>query len=150
MRTIQRPAIDPDFVFDMSQAATDQRLVTRIGEIRTAVDDCGIDPARRDLVVGVVQLLAFVGATPDQAVRAALDLADQLMGCEVEVHHEIGDLRIEIIAGEPADELTDQTIVEIDGDPLISILNQRERLVETDVDWDALDRLAVRTLLAFG
>jgi len=150
MRTTQRPAIDPDFVFDMSQAATDQRLVTRIGEIRAAVDAGGFDPERRNLVVGIVQLLAFAGATPDQAVRAARDLADQLQGSEMEIHHEIGDLRIEIIAGESADELTDQTIVEIDGDPLISVFNQRERLVETDVDWDALDRLATRTLLAFG
>lgn len=150
MHTRQRPAVDPDFVFDMSQAATDQRLVIRIGEIRTAVDAAGFDPARRDLLVGTVQLLAFVGATPDQAIRVARDLADQLQGSEVEIHHEIGDLRIEVIAGEPADDLTDRTVVEIDGDPLISVLNQRERLVETDVDWEALDRLAARTLLAFG
>ena len=148
MRTTQRPAIDPDFVFDMSQAATDQRLVTRIGEIRAAVDAGGFDPERRNLVVGIVQLLAFAGATPDQAARAARDLDQQLQGSEVEMHHDINCLHVELVAGDPFDEITDQTVVEFDGRPLIAAFNQRDRLIEVDIDWDGLDDLARATILA--
>lgn len=148
MRFIQSTPLDPDFVFDASQAALDERLVVRIGEIRTAIAAEGFQ--RADLLAGISQLLAFVGATPAQAVAFARDLDDQIVGSEVEMHHDVGGIHVQIVAGEPFDEHTDQTVVEIDGDPLISAFNQRERLVEVDADWPALDRLAQRTLLAFG
>ena len=148
MRFSSRPALDPDFVFDASQAALDERLVVRIGEIRTAVAAENLE--RGDLVLGISQLLAFLGATAEQAVTFARDLQDQITGSEVEMHYDIGGHHVELVAGEPFDQYTDQTVVEIDGDPLIQAYNQRERLVEVDADWPALDRLAQRTLLAFG
>lgn len=143
-----RKALDPDFVFDKSDAARDERLAERIGLIRSAVDDAGFDPARRDLLVGVVQLTAFFGTTLEQAVVMARDLDDQLRGCECEVHHDIGGLHVEIIAGEPAEGLEDRTDVTVDGDVVASALNIRDRLVEVDADWDRLDRMARATILA--
>ncbi|MFZ3481985.1 hypothetical protein [Sphingomonas sp. 3-13AW] len=147
MHLMQRSALDPDFVYDASRAALDERLVCRISMIRQAVD-ANFGLPRRNLVGGIAQLFAFAGADAEEAVRIARGFDDQLQGSEEDVSHVVGDTLIEIVAGEPPDELTDTTIIMINAEAVATAYNQRETLVEVDADWDALDELAHNTVLA--
>jgi len=106
----------------------------------------------RDIVVAGIPLLAFLGATDEQATTMAHMLVDQLQGSEEDMRLTIGGVEVELIADEPVDGrisiIYDATAIRFDGETVVSLLNRRGLLYEASADWTALNLARKRVAAA--
>lgn len=133
-------------------------IMTDVMRLQQAVlYEASLDASRslstyRDVVVAGIPLLAFVGATDEQATAMAHMLADQLQGSEDEMRMTIGGVEVELVADEPVDGrmnvIYDATAIRFDGETVISLLNRRGLLNEASADWEALNLARERVAAA--
>ena len=139
-----RAPIEPDFVFDNITEPMDQQIVDSIGSIRFALlhrDFLSTNPAAeryQDVLVVALQLLAFIGAHDEEAMTIASEFADQLQGEDTEIEEIISGITVHIEPGEPLDDVTDSSIISFDGEPIITVYNNRTVPVDVDADWERL------------
>jgi hypothetical protein len=141
--------MDPDDIFDLIEFPFDERVVTRMGEIRVALQRNDFSEDEKsgfaaDVLACSLQVLAFLGATVEQAVAVAHVAAAVMHGADQEAPCDLNGALVSFEAGDRYGEYGESVVMLIDGRQLLSFEYVGTELEDLAGDWDAFRDIAAR------